>query len=152
MARLKIQLEPVILKYARYCSGYDLETAAKKIKIEESVLRQLESQKGDVTLVQLKKISVAYKMPLAYFLLEKAPSDVVVPEAFRTVYASEDTKLSPAVMLAVRSARYVQSIAKELVGDGFGYDFKSVDIKDDSEKVASYFRSLLEVTLEQQKK
>jgi len=152
MARPVIKVEPLIMKYARYCSGFDVSTAAKKIKIPEKQLRELEQQQGEVKLGQLKKISEVYKLPLVYFLLKKVPTDIVVPEAFRVVYDSEDVELSPTLMLAVRIARYVQSTIEELAENEINYDFKSVTTKDDPEKVATYFREILGVTLEKQKK
>lgn len=152
MARPVIKVEPVIMKYARYCSGFDLPTAAEKIKISEEKLRELEQQQGDITIGQLKKISATYKMPVAYFLLRNAPSDVVVPDAFRVVYDSEDVGLSPSLMLAVRSARYAQSVIQELAEKEIRYDFKNITIKDDAEKVAAYFRDFLGVSLKDQKK
>ena len=153
MARLVLQIEPVILKYARYCSGYhDIGVVAKKTKLSEEKLRQFEQEKSEITLGQLKKLSALYKMPIAYFLLKKAPADLVVPDAFRIVFASEEEQLSPAVMLAVRSARYAQSVVQELQEQEIKYGFKAVSIKDDPEKVSSYFRSILGVELGKQKK
>lgn len=152
MAHSIIQLEPVVLKYARYCSGYDLPTAAQKIKIAEETLREFEQQKGGVTIAQLKRISVAYKMPIAYFLLEKAPKDIVIPDAFRIVFASDEDGLSPAVMLTVRLARYAQSVVQELQEGSVKYDFRNVTTKDDPERVAVYFRELLNIPLERQRK
>lgn len=153
MARSMVRVEPLIMKYARYCSGYDLARAAKKIKISEAKLRNFEQQQSDITLGELKRVSVVYKMPLAYFLLKKAPSDVVVPDAFRIVYESDDVGSSPTLMLAVRNARYAQSVVQELSEKEIQYSFKDIAIKkDDPEKVALYFREILGVDLNQQKK
>jgi Zn-dependent peptidase ImmA (M78 family) len=152
MARPVVKVEPLIMKYARHCSGYDLAAAAKKIKVSEDKLRAFEQEQSEVTLGELKRVSAAYKMPLAYFLLKKAPADVVVPDAFRVVYDSEDQGFSPTLMLAVRNARYAQSVVQELSGKDIKYPFRAVTIKDDPEKVASYFRGILGVDLEDQKK
>jgi Zn-dependent peptidase ImmA (M78 family) len=122
------------------------------MKASEEFLRDLERQKGSVTIAQLKRLSSVYKMPLAYFLLEKAPKDIVVPDAFRTVYSSEEEGLSPSVMLAVRQARYAQSVVQELQEGSIKYDFKAVTTQDNPETVAAHFREILDVTLERQRK
>jgi Zn-dependent peptidase ImmA (M78 family) len=53
-------------------------------------------------------------------------------------------------LMAIRKARYVQSVVQELQEKEFVYDFKSVSISDNVEQVAEHFRSLLGVTLEDQ--
>lgn len=150
--RIFIESEPLILKYARYCSGYDIATAALKLKIPEERLRLLEEQKVEITLAQVKKMASIYKIPLAYFLLKKVPKDVVIPNDFRIVYASEADRLSPDLMLAVRKARYVQSIVKDLQEGGIKYNFKNLNLTDNPEEVANYFRSILGVSVDKQKK
>lgn len=113
---------------------------------------ELEQQQGEVTIGELKRISTTYKMPLAYFLLKKAPSDIVIPDAFRVIYESEDEGLSPTLMLAVRNARYAQSIVQNLIEGEIKYGFRNVTIQDDPEKVAAYFRELISVGMDKQKK
>lgn len=148
-----VQVEPLILKYARYCAGYDVINAAKKLKITEEKLRELEEHKQDISLGQLKKLSDVYKMPIAYFLLSNAPADLVVPKDFRIIFASEEEKLSHAVMLAVRKARYVQSNIQSLQQEKeIEYNFKNVTIDDNREELAKYFRNILSVSLDEQKK
>lgn len=148
---ITIEVEPLILKYARYCSGYDIQGASKKLKISEERLRDLEDKKQTINLAQIKKMSTVYKMPVAYFLLINAPKDMVVPKDFRIIYASETEKLSPEVMLAVRRARYVQSTIHDLKEE-IQYNFKSFSLQDKPEKVAEYFRGVLNISVEQQKK
>ncbi|MFA5877383.1 MAG: ImmA/IrrE family metallo-endopeptidase [Candidatus Paceibacterota bacterium] len=148
---ITIEVEPLILKYARYCSGYDIQSASKKLKVSEDRLREFEDKKQAISLVQVKKMSAIYKMPVAYFLLINAPKDMVVPKDFRIIYASEAEKFSPEVMLAVRRARYIQSTIHDLKEE-IQYNFKSFSLKDSPEQAADYFRSILNVSLAQQKK
>ncbi len=149
--QIKIEIEPDILKFARFCSGYDLDTAAKKTKIKKEILIAIESAKQPISLAQVKRIAGVYKMPIAYFLLEEAPKDIVIPKDFRIVYDSEEEKFSPDTMLAIRRARYLQSVANDLIGN-FNYDFKKVSIDDDAEHIAGYLRSKIGISMQDQKK
>jgi Zn-dependent peptidase ImmA (M78 family) len=149
---IKIEIEPVILKYARYCSGYDISAAAKKLKLSEEDLKNLEDEKQLISLAKVKRMSNVYKMPLTYFLLRKAPQDIVLPKDFRIVYESETEEFSPDVMLAIRRGRYIQSIINELQEEKIVYDFKQISINDNPENVAEYFREKIGISLEDQKK
>lgn len=145
---LKLKIEPAILRYARYCSGYEISEVAKKASIKENKLLLCESQKVEISISQLERLANVYKMPLAYFLLHEIPKDVVLPKDFRIIYSIEDTKFSPIVMLAIRRARYIQSILQELSNEEFKYDFEKVSVDDDVEIVASKFRSTLGISTE----
>ena len=149
---ISIEVEPLILKYARYCSGYDVPVAAKKLKVSEDRLKELEDTRQKITLAQVKKMSGVYKMPIAYFLLTNAPQDLLVPKDFRIVYASDSEKISPDAMLAVRRARYIQSTIDELAQEKIQYDFKTFSLQDDPEIAAGYFRRILSVSVDEQKK
>jgi Zn-dependent peptidase ImmA (M78 family)/transcriptional regulator with XRE-family HTH domain len=153
MARsIQIQVEPSILKYGRYLSGYTIKDASKKLKIPEDKIRKLEEERGSLTLVQVKKMAEVYKVPMVYFLLQKAPQDAVVPKDFRIVFSSETDSFSHEVMTAVRKGRYAQSIIQDLQEEEIKYPFKTVEITDDPEKVGVYFLSLLSVNPDEKRK
>lgn len=149
---VKLKIESSILKYARVCSGYDIRTAAEKISMDEEKLLSLESQDGEITIAKLEKIAGIYKMPLTYFLLKEVPKDVLLPKDFRIVYSSETQNFSPVIMLAIRHARYIQSVIKELSETEIVYPFKAISIKDDVDKIANNFRTLLGVSFKEQSK
>lgn len=143
---LQISVEPSILKYARYLSGYGIDDAAKKIKIDPEKLRKLEEEKGPLPLGKIRKMTEVYKMPLVYFLLQQAPKDTVVPKDFRIVYASDTDSFSHEVMMAVRKARYVQSVVQELQDSEIKYTFGSATLSNDPEKVGYDFLQLLAIS------
>lgn len=149
---IQIRVEPTILKYARYYSGYSVVDAAKKIKIKPEILETLESEGGNVSISQLENVANLYKRPLAYFLLKEVPPDVVLPKDFRIIYESDEDHLSPKVLLAVRKARYIQSIIAELTLSKIEYSFPKVDLNSDIEKVAVEFRKIIDVSLTEQSK
>jgi len=147
---IKLKIEPSILKYARFCSGYNVSEVAKKAGIEEEELQKIETDKLEISISKLKKLASVYKMPLAYFLLEKTPKDAILPDNFRVIYSSENYGFTPGVMLAIRNARYVQSIINNLSEKEFKYDFKEISINYNVEEAAKYFRSLIKVPFEEQ--
>lgn len=147
---LVVQIEPAVIKYARYCSGYSVAEVAKKLSIKEEVLVKYEEVKAEISIPRLEKIANIYKMPLAYFFLQQVPKDVILPKDFRIVYSSEKTSFPPKVMLAVRRARYVQSVIQELIGKEVNHDFKKISLQDDVDEVASRFRVLLGISVKDQ--
>lgn len=149
---IQIQVEPSILKYARYVSGYNAKDASTKLKISEERLRNLEEEKEDISLSKIRKFSEVYKMPLVYFLLETPPKDKIIPDDFRIIYGSENNEFSHSVMMAVRKARYVQSVIKGLQEDDIDYGFNSARLDDNIEKISSDFLSILNVSVKDKKK
>ena len=148
---IQIQVEPSILKYARYLSGYNAKDASDKLKISEEKLRNLEEEKENISLSKIRKFSEVYKMPLVYFLLQKPPQDKIIPDDFRIIYGSENNEFSHSVMMAVRKARYVQSVIQELQERDIDYKFNLVNLDDNPEKIGSDFLSLLSVSDEDKK-
>lgn len=149
---VKLKVEPTILRYARYSSGYQVAEAARKAGVAEGKLILLEKEGDVVSLTQLEKFANLYKRPLAYFLLEKIPKDVILPKGFRIIYASPGGEFSPAVVLAVRRGRYVQSIIQELNEENVEYNLEQVSLSNNIEKIALSFRLKLGITVEDQSK
>lgn len=149
---VKIKVEPLILKFGRYCSGYNIAEAAMKIKIAEDKLLAFETKECEISLSRLEKLAAVYKIPLAFFLLKEVPKDVVLPKDFRIVYATRDIGFSPSVMLAIRRARYVQSIIQELDKGRPEYKFRKVTITSNVESIATYFRSVIGISVGDQSK
>ncbi len=149
---LLVKIEPAILKYARKYSGLTTEQVSKKAKIALEKLEAYEEHGGDVPLTHLEKFSRIYKRPLAFFLLSKIPTDAVEPKEFRIVYKSKVVSFSPAAYLAIRRARYVQSVINELGENKFEYKFPTISTKDDTDKLATWFRNYLGVSFEKQRK
>lgn len=147
-----VKIEPAILKYARKYSGFTVEEVSNKTKVAVEKLDDYEDQKCEIPLSHLEKFANVYKRPLAFFLLEKIPVDVVEPKDFRIIYDSEEFSFSPQTYLAIRKARYVQSVISELVVEEFKYTLISASDSDDPEKAADSFRNYLEVDTADQKK
>jgi Zn-dependent peptidase ImmA (M78 family) len=151
---ITVKIDPSVLKYARFCGGYwKIADAAKKVGLSTSSLTFLEKDGGEVSIVQVEKFASAYRMPRAYFFLKKRPDDAVLPEGFRMAHDAGEEAFSPKIMLAIRKARYVQSVIQELHQEKITYDFRKISLSKKSEDVerdASYLRSLLGISSERQ--
>ena len=75
MARLKALITPAVIKWARQRSCYSLEVASKKIRVNPEKLKEWESGKSLPTMTQARKMSQAYRRPLAVFYLPHPPKD-----------------------------------------------------------------------------
>jgi Zn-dependent peptidase ImmA (M78 family) len=147
---VKIKVNPAVLKYARYLSGYNFENVAKKTKIKQEQLEILEQEEIEISIPRLEKLSSVYKMPLAFFLLKELPKDAILPSDFRIVYTSEQNNFSPDVMLAIRRARYIQSVFSDLLNKVIKYAFRVISLTSDVEMSAQDFRKLLNISIQQQ--
>jgi Zn-dependent peptidase ImmA (M78 family) len=148
-----LKIVPEILEYARKYSGFHVEDVAKKTKISVENITAYEGGLLDVPINHVEKLSVAYKRPLAFFLLPEIPQDAVEPKDFRIVYSNEDDlKFSPGSYLAIRRARYIQSVLQDIAGIEFDYKIPSFSISDDLEKSADWLRDFLKVDLSAQAK
>lgn len=130
--------------YARKYSGFTLEQIASKLKISIAEVELYETNACQISITHLEKLSTFYKRPLAFFFLSSVPSDAVIPRDFRIVYASEENpSFSPKEYLAIRQARYIQSMIADLSEDEFRYDFRAISLSDNPEEVGDYFRKYL---------
>lgn len=148
-----VKINPDILKYARKYSGFSVEEVAKKTKIKESVITDFETNELELSITQLEKLSNVYKRPLAFFLLSKIPTDVVLPKDFRIIFSDEnELSFTPTAFMAIRRARYLQSVIEELADSSFEYDFPAVDLQTNTDQLAKWFRGYIGVDFEKQRK
>lgn len=150
---LLISVEPTILRYARKNSGYSLEEVAKKAKIKVERLESYEENTTEIPLPHLERFANIYKRPLAFFLLLKIPDGLVEPKDFRIVFSSDKySEFSPKYYLAIRRARYIQTVFSELAEDKFNYKFPVASLDNDPKKISAWFRDFINISFEKQKK
>ena len=146
-------IEPTILKYARKYSGYSIDEVSKKTKILEEKLQSYEEQRMEIPISQIEKLANLYKRPFAFFLLSKIPEGIVLPKDFRIVFSQNyKHEFSPKFYLAVRRARYVQSVLKDLSEIKLDYKLSSVSLSSEIEPLSYSFRKFIGIDLEKQKK
>jgi len=154
-----VHSNPVVLKWAREQSGFNLEEVAKKLKrktVTAQTITEWESGRAFPSYSQLEDLAYKiYKRPLALFFFPEPPDESDIKNSFRTL-PKRIEKLSPRMRFLIRKARVMQHNLMELYEDNLSEEtiFKDIkftassSIKNLSKKVRNY----LKIDLEEQKK
>lgn len=110
----EIAISPDVLKHVMAASGYDSTELAKKINVSKEDVEGWLNGDRKPTITKLKDISKATKYNLAVLLLEEVPSSLPKPKDYRT--ANKSHAFSRKTLLAIRKARDIQELYKELGG------------------------------------
>jgi Zn-dependent peptidase ImmA (M78 family) len=143
-----------VLRWARETAGLDAGAAAKRLKVKPDRVAAWEVAGGKFSLVKLREIGAAYKRPLAALLLPQAPTEPPGPVDYRTVPDSERRPLSPRTILALRRARRVQRLARELAlttNEPPRPRLDRIALTDDPDVVAATVRQALGITFAEQR-
>ena len=110
----RIPVRADVFRWARVSAGYSLEAAARRAGVKSERLRDWESSADALlTGVQVEKFADIYKRPVSALFLLEPPVEPPLPVDFRRHPSSEPELLSPASILAIRRARYLQSRYEE---------------------------------------
>ncbi len=117
MATPRIKVEPRVIEWARLSAGLDHDPAAKKIGVAVATLQAWESGEADPTIAQLRRISMAYKRPLAVLLLGTPPNErgFDALQDFRTSGAQPSVP-SPALLSEYRRALDQREVLLDIYG------------------------------------
>jgi Zn-dependent peptidase ImmA (M78 family) len=150
---IQLSVKPDLLSWARMSVGLEADSAARKIKVPDEVLRNWESGVARPTLVQAEKLANLYKRPLAAFFLPRPPREPALPQDFRTLPSGSPGPLSYETRIAIRRAWRLQSLTTELT-EGLGRRLQpgldGIRRSDDPERLAASVRAALKVPLEDQ--
>jgi Zn-dependent peptidase ImmA (M78 family) len=157
MARVNeliIDVEPKVLKWVIDTSGWSNDGIIKKMKIEQSILDGW--LKGEIkpTLKQLEDLSIIVKRPLATFFLSKPLEEKPLPKDYRMLPKKEGI-FDKKTILAIRRARRVQKISKELsenIDSILEPKIYTITRNDNPKYVAEKYRSEFKITEGAQKK
>ena len=150
---LEVKINPAILKWARESAGLGVREVARRFGRNVETVKEWEAGTKNPTLRILEELAMYYKRPLAAFFLPKPPPKLPMPTDFRVLPGRERPPLSKETRLAIRGARRLQSIAKELMKDiGFDTTLKigRIDLNDHPEKVAAEERERLGIGIGEQ--
>ncbi len=140
-------INPKVLEWARVDRGFDIDEAARKIRISPKKLEKCESGEESLTLPQFRRAAQVYRRPTAIFFLKKVPESQEPPE-FRRMKYSRDLPLSPQIRLELRRIYYRKKVAENLIDYGPEYDWAfvgSISIQDDPEEIGLLIRKMLEI-------
>jgi len=151
---LDIEVEPKVLQWAIGTSGWTQAEIVKKLKISPSTFQHWLNGEIHPSLKHLEELSKTVKRPLAAFFLSEPPKEPPLPRDYRQLPEKEG-KFDKKTILAIRRARRLQNISKEL-SENLNIPLRSivtyVKQSDDQKKIAEYYRKDFGLTEELQKK
>jgi Zn-dependent peptidase ImmA (M78 family)/DNA-binding XRE family transcriptional regulator len=158
MASPELPVTPDVLRWAREAAGYSASEVASKLeqvskKITPETVASWEQGETLPRLTALRRLAQIYKRPMAVFFLNKPPTEPPPPKSFRLLALGEESPLSPEILLAVRTARRLHELARE-VSEELGHELKAslprIDLSSDPGEVAAAERQRLGASFEQQ--
>ncbi len=160
----KVKISPEVLRWARKSLHLPEEavlmhfnqTSKQKFKFNDSLLAKIESGSGEeIPFALLQELSSFYKRPLAVFFLNKPPTELALPHDRRTIDSDVHEIISPAAVLAIRRARYVQEIFRDLSKEldiSLKFPFRKFTLSDNPAQMGTKFRETLDFSLDAQRK
>ncbi len=114
-----IDVHAEVLTWARERSGYDLETASSKLKLEADALAALESGETRPSPSRIREMAHLYRVSPAVFFLDEVPTTgFVPPKDFRSLPGNDRGSFSPALRKEIDRVRAQVAFMKELANDG----------------------------------
>ena len=105
MPRVKANITPKIMEWARESCGYSIEDAASKIGRPAEEVSAWESGDLQPTIPQARKASEVYKRPLAVFFLPEPPADFSTLRDFRKLPSDYSREYSPHLNFLIRQTQ-----------------------------------------------
>ena len=139
-----VQINSNVLEWAIAGSGWDAGELSKKTDIELESIRGRDKQSTTIRVSDLRKISETIKRPMSVLLLPEPPAEKNLPY-YRRVDGTGAEKLSRKTLAVIRNARYVQSIAGELLemrSENAQPDITPRTLRDDPEAIAETERKV----------
>ena len=109
-----VNVNPQVMKWIMDSSGCEIEELAEKLNVHETVIESWKTKSEGIKITKLEKLSEYLKRPLAIFFLQNPPTQADITD-YRTVPNMQTVKLTKDTLVDIRNARYLQSIAKELM-------------------------------------
>jgi len=146
----EVHVEPSVLKWARTTAGWTVDDIGTKLRKNGQLVESWESGDKNPTLHQLISLANYYKRPLAALLLPEPPEEPPLPHDFRSLQVGNALEITPKTRFAMRRARRLQSIAKDLTEEPFidiSQKIGRAKISDNPEVLAQKIRNILGVEI-----
>ncbi len=151
---LEVEVEPTVLKWAVETSGWANTEIAKRLKISPTTFQKWFTGNAFPTIKQLEDLSQTIKRPLAAFFLSEPPKEPPLPKDYRQL-PDREGKFDKKTILAIRRARRLQNISKELA-ENLNIPLRTaityVKQSDDPKEIALCYRKEFGFTEELQRK
>lgn len=154
MARIEVNINPNVLRWAREEAGFDPSEIANKVDVSTDRYKFWETKGQNIPLGKLKTIANQYKRQLAVFFLPNVPEKIKKPKDFRNLSPTQ-SKLSKEVLTIIRDVTYFRQTALELQGENYWkarYSWlKEVEgIKTNNDALAQWLREKLNISIDEQ--
>lgn len=150
----KLDVSPKLLEWSINTAGLEKKDVIEKLKIGERKYEGLISGKEKITLNQLELLAEKTQRPLASFFLSSVPEEKPLPKDNR-LHPSHKGKFSRKTLLAIRKARRLQEITKELSSNLKEREVSRVKkstLDKDPKEVAEELRNKFDITEDKQRK
>lgn len=114
---VKAPVNGAVLRWARESIGVAPEKAAKRADVAVDIYKKWEAGEDVPSMPRLRKLANLFKRPLPVFFLPHIPQSPPLPKDFRKPAAIIKQPLSEASLMALRKARWYQSVARDLMTD-----------------------------------
>ena len=151
---LTIEVKPEILKWVVSSAGWKEEDISKKLKVNQNIFSSWLKGEANPTLKQLEDLVKIVKRPLAVFFLSEAPKEKPLPKDYRML-PEKAGKFDKKTILAIRRARRLQKISKELsenLNANLNKLIPTVKQSENSKNIAEKYREEFRFDQEKQKK
>ncbi len=153
-ARIKAQVKPELLVWARETAGYTPEEAAKKLHVTLERLLAWESGENPPTVTQLRNMARVYRRPLSVFYLQEVPTTFMAMHDFRRLPGDGLRRYSPELTLEVRGAQQRRELALELLDELDEAPMRftlTASLDDDPEATGERIREALDIAYDGQR-
>jgi Zn-dependent peptidase ImmA (M78 family) len=155
-ATLPIKISTSVLVWARTTIGYSIDEIARKMNVKPEKIKAWEKGVASPTYTQLENLAYkVFKRPLAVFFRNEPPKEEPIEKDFRNLTSSEIIHLSTEMRLALRKAKRLQNLIRELNTDNnseLGFKNFKLSINNNPVESAARFREFLGLTITEQKK
>lgn len=145
-----LHVSPDVIRWARLSAGIPLEDAARGAHVDPAVLAEWEERDATPTARQLEQLADRYKRPVSVLLRVEPPAEPPMPVDFRRLPHGRRGALSPESRLAIRRARRVQRVYRQLASDIDRAPQLAMNLREDPEAAAEFARGALGVAIESQ--
>lgn len=112
MNRVEININPLVLRWAREEAGYEISEIADRLDVGSDRYKIWEKEGKSIPLGKLRKLADTYKRQLAVFLLPDVPSKNVKPYNLKQLLKKE-IKLSRQVLTAICELAVLRELIAE---------------------------------------
>ena len=150
----EVEINPQVIKWVISTSGWSIKELSQKSIASENIIKKWIEGKKYPTFKQLEKLAKYLKRPVAVFLLPNPPKEKPLPIDHRTLPGNRKNKFDKKTILAIRTARRLQRISKELERN-LNHDIEpkisSFNLSENPEEIANVYRDKFQITEEVQK-